>query len=358
MTHHRTTVGAGLLVALVGAIGFATSVAWRSGPTRREPASTVALVEGQAITADDLDLRLSEILPMASYHGRIEPARLVSLKRAALDELVLDELIYREAVAHGQHPASDAVDTEVSAARARFDSVDEFAAALRENGLDEAGFRARAGRSILVRAARAAHARLEVSAADIAAYYRDNGAKFQRPDQVHLLEILFRVDPADPTSRGPAERKARVVLARLRQGESFAVLARDLSEDEYRVKDGDMGLVHRGRLDREFEDAVFTAPLRQPALARSLYGVQVFEVVERQPAAQLTLDEAWPDIGVRLTRQRRSEDLRAWKAHLLAGSHVEIRDAALRGAQPAELAMDSAALGPGRGRWGATAGRR
>jgi hypothetical protein len=137
----------------------------------------------------------------------------------------------------------------VSSARARFESAGAFAAALRENGLDEAGFRNRLGRAVLIREARDARSRPEVTEADLVAYYRDNGPKFQRPEQVRLRQILFRVDPADPASSGPAESKARMALERLRRGEPFGQLAR--RSNEYRVKDGDMGFV-TAWLDREF----------------------------------------------------------------------------------------------------------
>ena len=60
-----------------------------------------------------------------------------------------------------------------------------------------------------MREARDARAHPEITEADLAAYYRDNGRKFQRPEQVRLRQILFRVDPADPATAGPAEAKAR-----------------------------------------------------------------------------------------------------------------------------------------------------
>ncbi len=212
MTSRRVSVGTGLVAAsaLVAFVAAATALVW-SSETAAPGAATraVAFVNGTAIFSEDLDLRLSQILPLASFHGNLPPDRLLSLKRAALDELVLDELIYREAAAAGRRPSPAAVDAEVSSARARFDSDEAFAAALRENGLDEAAFRERLGRAVLVREARDARSRPEITEADLAAYYRDNGAKFQRPEQVSLRQILYRVDPADPATAGPAEAKAR-----------------------------------------------------------------------------------------------------------------------------------------------------
>ncbi len=98
-----------------------------------------------------------------------------------------------------------------------------------------------------------------------------------------------------------------------------------------------MGWVHRGRLDATFEAQAFAAGPGRFAIARSLYGFEVYEVVERQPATQLTLDEARPIIASGLERQRRERALRDWHARLLAGARVEIRDPALRAARPADL---------------------
>ncbi len=352
LSARRARVGPGSIVAvaLVGFVASAALLVWRSDAAARVTTPTVALVNGTAITAEDLDLRLSQILPLTSYHGRIAPDQMLSLKRAALDELVLDELIYREARDAGRRPSPAAVAAEVSAAKARFDTADAFARALRENGLDEAAFRERLAKAVLVRESRNAHSSVTVAESDIAAYYRENGARFQRPEQVHLREMLFRVDPADAATAAPAESKARATLSRLLRGEPFGPLARRVSEDEYRVKDGDMGFVHRGRLDGEFEDAVFAAPIGRPLLGRSLYGFEVFEVLERQPPAQLTLEQARPIIAGRLVRERRASSLRAWTARLLAAARVEIRDAELERTRPVNLPDDDVVTGIRMGR--------
>jgi parvulin-like peptidyl-prolyl isomerase len=362
MTARRSRVGSGSFAALALAIFVvsATLFVWRSDAvaTVATPAVTVAYVNGTAISAEELDLRLSQILPLTSYHGRLAPDQRLSLKRAALDELVLDELIYREASAAGRRPSTAAVAAEVAAARARFESAEAFSEALRENGLDEAAFRERLARAVLVRESRDARSRVTVGEADIAAYYRENGARFQRPEQVHLRQILFRVDPADPATAAQAESKARATMARLLGGEPFGPLARRVSEDEYRVKDGDMGLVHRGRLDGEFEDAVFAAPIGRPLLAHSLYGFEVFEVLERQPPERLTLEQARPIITGRLTRERRDASVRAWKARLLSSARVDIRDAELGRTRPAALPDDDVAAGIRSGRSSANGAAR
>jgi parvulin-like peptidyl-prolyl isomerase len=295
----------------------------------------VAVVNGAPITADDLEIRLDSMLPLESYHGHVEPDRLLSLRRAALDDLVLDEMIYREAIASGRRAPPEAVAAEMSSVRARFDDPGQFEAALRESGLTERAFRERLERAVLVREAREAHESQAVSDAEIAGYYQQNASKFLRPERVHLVEVLFRTDPADPSTAVAAREKALQVLNRVNDGEDLGAIASALSEDEYRVKDGDMGWVHRGRLDADFESLVFAAEPGRLEIARSIYGFEVFKVLERQPPRQLSLDEARPIIESGLEKQKREEALREWRGELLAGARVEIRDLALRDAQAA-----------------------
>jgi len=330
-----------LVVAIVFVVATAAVPTWR-GLERARVARTpgppaAAFVNGRAVGQDDLDLRLSEILPVASFHGHVEPARLLGLRRAALDELILDELIYQQASARGV--AADAAEVEriLEQARARFTSGDEFQQALAELGLMERVFRQRIERQAIIRHERAAHVGHEPTESEITAYYEANSSKFEQPEQAHLLEILISVDPADPSSAATAERKSQDVARRLRRGEPFGPLAREASDDEYRVKDGDFGFIHRGRLAAELDEAVFGAHTGKVTLARTILGFHVFLVTERAAATRLTCTEAKPNIVDRLRRQYRDNDMHAWRRDLLAGARIEIADAALSAATPAEI---------------------
>jgi parvulin-like peptidyl-prolyl isomerase len=326
----RVIAGALLVVTTFGA-GYALQA-------HRQPASpVVALVDGLPVRGDEVDVRLSEIMPFASYHGRVDGDRLLALRRAALDQVVLDTLIYREAVRSGARPDRAAVDAAVAEVVARFPSRAEFEQALDEAGLTERDVRERHGRTDVVRAARRAHRPTPVTEDDIAVYFRANAGKFERPEQRHIVELLVRIDPADPSSVARARRRADALAARARRGESLGTLARTSSEDEYRVKNGDMGFVHQGRLDEALDAAVFAAPIGRIGVAREFRGFTVYKVLAAEPARQLTLDEARPIVRERLTRQRADAVDAAWRTALLSTTHVEILDAALRSATPAAL---------------------
>jgi parvulin-like peptidyl-prolyl isomerase len=331
VTRSTIVLTATAILAVAGAGGY---YFW---PTAASSSPAVAKVDGTAISVRDLDIRLAQVLPMASFHGNIESSRLLGLRRAALDELILDELIYREARRTGGSADSSSVDAELAQIRQRFENEEEFQNALAQNGMRKSAFRQYLGKIVLVRQARQARSSQGVSDADVDAYYRTNAHLFLRPEQVRLMELLVRVDPANPESAGPAEKKARGLAARIRAGEPFGPLARENSEDDYRVKDGDLGLVHRGRLDADLEAAVFAAGVGEVRLTRSLHGFHVFKVLDRQPPTQLTFEEAKPAIRERLMRERRELAERTWFASLRSAAKIEILDPALRDATPAPL---------------------
>ncbi len=340
-----------LIVAVVFTVAAAAVPAWRLlAPARAgrvEAPPVVAYVNGRAIPRDEFDLRLSQILPMASFHGRVEPARLLGFGRAALDELILDELIYQRAAARGASTAADEIDRDLSLAKGRFESEEEFQQALAEIGLTERAFRQRLERLAVIRRERAAHQGHEPTEAELRTYFELNGAKFERPEQVRLFEILVAVDPAEPASASRAEQQANEIARRLRRGEPFEPLARARSDDEYRLKGGDFGFVHRGRLDEELDRAVFAAATGAVTIVRTIYGFHVFRVTERVPATRLTYDEARPHLVERLRRQYREDDARRFRRDLLTGARIDIVDEALRTATPAEI-PDITPPGPGR----------
>jgi peptidyl-prolyl cis-trans isomerase C len=342
MSPSRALVAAGLLLSTT--IGAAAYLRSRSSDETSGP--SVATVGDAPVSARDLDLRVSELLPMASFHGNIAPERMRALRRTALDELILDELIWQESRRQGKRPDEAAVDAEVGKVRARFESDEAYEAALAESRLTPREFRRYMQRAVLVRDARAAHVPADPSEADLRTYFEGNRAKFVRPEQVNLLEIQVKVDPAGgKTAEREAQKKTDRIAKKLRAGADFRSLAWEESEDAYRVKSGELGWVHRGRLDPDLETAVFAAPVGEVGVVRSLAGFHLFQVLERQPSRQLEFDEARDLLMDRLRRERRAEAARQWEDGLRRSVRIEILDAGLKDATPMEIRPSGAADG-------------
>jgi parvulin-like peptidyl-prolyl isomerase len=328
-----TILGAAVVAAAAGAVAL---YVWLPASTPPSPAA--ARVNHTVITKRDVDVRVAEILPMLSFHSNVAPEKMRALRRTALDELTLDELILQEARSLGFEPDRKAVDSEMGALRSRFANEDEFKAALAESKVSTRDFRRQLEQAVLVRDARKAHLPSDPTDEDTRAYYDANPGKFLRPEQVRIVELLVKVDPGGGArSASAGEKKARGLAARVRKGEDLGTLAREHSDDDWRVKDGDLGWVHKGRLDPDLEAAAFAAPEGELRVVRSLSGFHVFRVVGRQPATQLSFEDARPIIADRLRTQRREAAETAWTAKLRSSATIEILDPELRNVTPLEL---------------------
>ncbi len=128
----------------------------------------------------------------------------------------------------------------------------------------------------------AADDEIEVSDEDLAAYYEENVADYEHPDQVKIEYVYF---PKVASAEDSLETKKEI--GRLRQeieaGEDFAELAGVVSDDEgSAARGGDLGFFGRGQMVAPFEEAAFAlAPgeLSEPVQTR--YGWHLIKVEER-----------------------------------------------------------------------------
>jgi len=90
------------------------------------------------------------------------------------------------------------------------------------------------------------------------------------PDRVHCAHILVRTEP-----------EARVVLERLRKGEKFASIAREVSLCPSSKRGGDLGTFTRGKMVKEFENAAFALKKGETsAVVKTKFGCHVIKRLE------------------------------------------------------------------------------
>jgi peptidyl-prolyl cis-trans isomerase C len=69
---------------------------------------------------------------------------------------------------------------------------------------------------------------------------------FFMPNEVHCAHILLKT-----------EKEANSVLERLKKGESFSNIAKEVSLCPSKKRGGDLGTFSRGKMVKEFENAAF-----------------------------------------------------------------------------------------------------
>jgi peptidyl-prolyl cis-trans isomerase D len=137
---------------------------------------------------------------------------------------------------------------------------------------------------------------------DIERYYNDNLALYQTPEQVHARHILVNILGGDVEA---ARMEAQAALERVRAGEDFAAVAREVSQDTgSAVNGGDLGFFGRGQMVAQFEEAAFALqPGEVSDLVQSQYGFHIITVEERREGVTRQLDEVRPEIQETLAAQ-------------------------------------------------------
>jgi peptidyl-prolyl cis-trans isomerase SurA len=111
--------------------------------------------------------------------------------------------------------------------------------------------------------------------------YRDSLPELK--ESLKISNILLKIEPSE-AAVSAARKRAEEILARLKNGESFAELAKDLSQDPGSAsKGGDLGFIERGDFVREFEEVAFgLTPGEISDIVRSRFGFHIIQLIERR----------------------------------------------------------------------------
>jgi peptidyl-prolyl cis-trans isomerase D len=169
---------------------------------------------------------------------------------------------------------------------------------------------------------REAHeARMQPSDSDIREYYEANASTYTHPEQRRARHILLRADPEAPATDETEQAwraTAAAVLERLRGGEDFATLARELSEDPLTAeRGGDLGFFGPGEMFEGFETTAFATPVGQLAdVTETPHGLHVLEVTDSREAGVTPLADVEDEIRRLLGLQQANERIAAEAARL------------------------------------------
>jgi len=118
--------------------------------------------------------------------------------------------------------------------------------------------------------------------------------EFSKFVSIKVRHILFKADKDDPASLHAAYKKARVALDRLRNGEDFAKVAREMSEDEgTAARGGDLGWIVKGIMVKPFEAAAFKLrPGEISGIVQTGYGFHIIKVEGRRGGKKKEAEES------------------------------------------------------------------
>ena len=169
---------------------------------------------------------------------------------------------------------------------------------------------------------------MQVTDAEIEALYAEEKARLMTEEQRRARHILIKLDDdADDAAVAAARQKAEKLVKQLRDGEDFAKLAKEHSNDPGSAAEGgDLGLFGKGMMVPEFEEAAFALPkdeISDPV--RSPFGFHIIQVTEIQPAKTPELADVRDQLAEQVKR-RHAEQLFAERSETLGTLSFEHPD--------------------------------
>jgi parvulin-like peptidyl-prolyl isomerase len=290
----------------------------------------VASVNGVKISSEALDRRFDEHLRARNMNiARLQrPDRVREMKRAALDELIHEELLWQQAQRENRIASDEDVERALAQAIERAGSRERFLRSVARQGFDEAGYRRHVRR--MLSADRAAQALVEqrvvVSDDEIESFYRANPPAFSQPERVRLREILIAVPPqADAAERARARARIDAIAAQLAAGADFADLARRHSQHPTRQWGGAHDPMARNEIAAPLRAAVLALqPGAISGVIESEAGFHLLRVEEWIAPTVVPLEAAREAIRRHLVDSRGREVLAREVAALRAASRIEL----------------------------------
>ena len=246
----------------------------------------VAVVNQELVTAAEVQQRIARVRAEAAQTRSQLPAA-AALRQQVLDVLIDERVLVTNARESGVRIDESELDRAVANVALQNQlTIAQLRERLRKEGVDYAKFRSNVKDQMMVERVREREVagRIKVSDAEIDALLeerRSGGANAQ----FNIAQIMVQVpDNANAAVLAERRERAQAILKRVRGGEDFAAVAREVSQDGNRAQGGEIGMRPTDRLPDLFVKAV--RPLKSgeisPDVLRSAAGFHVLKLIERK----------------------------------------------------------------------------
>lgn len=278
---------------------------------------TVALVNDEAITAQELVPMITEVRGQASKATEVTKEEKQDLKRRLLGQLIDRKMLLQEA-------RRLKINLSEGEARQRLDemaegkSAEAFAAYLSDQGMTLEAWEKATREDLLIEKLvnQLAQDQVSITEGDLKQYYKVHPEGWTLPEGIKFRQIVVE-------SAAEAERLRRS----LEEGSDFDALARAHSlspdsgaEEEYRS---------RSEIPEEF-DPLMMAPIGSiSGVIKTSFGYHLVHLVDRRPPGTLSFEEVKEKIYQILLQEKREALFAEWMQGIRGRTEVKINEALL-----------------------------
>jgi foldase protein PrsA len=263
----------------------------------------IATVNGEKIYLDEYQQRLN------AQKGLFSPKTFANSlqKQALLEEEILESMITEKIVLQRAREINLSVsDTELERKinDIRKDYGNNFFNLLKAQNVRYEDWREELRKEMLFDKLVAAdvNASIRVSEDEAEDYFNENPGLCKSDTRVRAAQIVVR-----------DQAKADEVMARLENGEDFAVVAAQVSIGPEAVRGGDLGLISRQTMPEPLDKTLFSLPVGKTSpIVKSAYGYHILKVTEIQPARTKSFSDCKEDIMAAIRGKKEDAAFAVW----------------------------------------------
>ena len=143
---------------------------------------------------------------------------------------------------------------------------------------------------------------INVTDAELTQYYQENLASYTETEQRRISHILIEFTDGDAEDEA-AKTQAQAVLTRLEQGEDFAALAKEVSNDTFSGENGgDLDWLESGVMEESFDDAALALANigDYSQLVITSFGYHVLKLTDYKAEAIQSFEDVQAELRIKL----------------------------------------------------------
>ena len=250
----------------------------------------VAVVNDGAIMASELDERINVIALQFQDKGQELPPPAI-MREQVLDRMIIERVQLQLAERAGIKVDDASLNQAMSGiARQNGMTLEDFAAAMRQDGYDWNQFREQIREDMIISRLqqRSVASRIRVTDREVDRFLGSEMGKQMFEEDFHLGHILIRVPgAASPEDVQAAQAKAQDVENRLAGGEDFQQVAVSVSDGPKALEGGDLGWRPAAQWPSLFSEAAISLQKGEiSAPIRSGAGFHILKMIDRRGGAE------------------------------------------------------------------------
>lgn len=304
-------------------IPLAAALVLAAGCKKSAPPNVAAEVNSRAITFDEIDKQYKLQFPNPTPEASEDQIAIQKLE--VLRSMIDNEIMMQRAEKLGLVAPDADVQAKFNDLKAPY-TQEEFQKQLDARKITADEFKAQLKRDLSIQKLfnKEITSHINITDKDVADFYNSNKAMFNLPEpQIHMAEILVtpRPDPNVKNLRSDkaqnedqAKQKIQMIEARLKQGEDFAMIAQNFSENPNTAPNGgDLGYIGESSLEQAAVELRRLVTQMQPGaispIVRTQEGYRILKVVSKEPAGQRQLNDPRVQQTIRETMLNRKDQL-------------------------------------------------